>query len=47
MLFKEMIAVYSENHAKPINTMIMNGHNTEFMTVKASGTHSYHWVLKG
>jgi hypothetical protein len=36
MLFKEMIAVYSENHTKPINT------NTALQIVKVAGTYSYH-----
>jgi hypothetical protein len=35
MLFKEIIAVYSENHAKPINA------------VKADGSYSYRSALKG
>jgi hypothetical protein len=31
-LFKEIIAVYSENHTKPANTLC--GENAEFMIVK-------------
>jgi hypothetical protein len=45
ILFKEMLAVYSENHMKPINTLC--GHNTELLIVKVAGTYSYHWVLNG
>jgi hypothetical protein len=40
MLFKEVIAVYSENHAKPINTNAL-------LTVKAGGSYSYHSAVKG
>jgi hypothetical protein len=39
-LFKEIIAVYSENHMKHIQ-------NEELLIVKAGGTYSYHWALKG
>jgi hypothetical protein len=45
MLFKEIIAVYSENHRKPINTAF--GQNAELLVIKAGGTHSYHLPLKG
>jgi hypothetical protein len=45
MLFKEIIAVYSENYIKPIN--IICGQNAELQIVEASGTYSYHWALKG
>jgi hypothetical protein len=40
-LFKEIIAVYSENHMKTINP------NEELMIVKESDTYSYHWAAKG
>jgi hypothetical protein len=43
MLFKETIPVYSDNHTKPINTL--SGQNIELLTVKAGGTHGYHWAL--
>jgi hypothetical protein len=43
MLFKEVIAVFSDNHMKPINTL--SGRNAELLAVKASGTSSYHWTL--
>jgi hypothetical protein len=43
MLFREIIAVYSENHTRPINTLC--GQNAELLIVKP-GTSSYHWVLK-
>jgi hypothetical protein len=41
MLFKEIIAVYSDIHAKHINK------NAELSIVEAGGTYSYHWALKG
>jgi hypothetical protein len=41
MLVKEVIAVYIENHTEPING------SSELLTVKASGTYSYHSALKG
>jgi hypothetical protein len=41
MLFKEVIAVYSENHTKPINT------NVALLTVRVDGSYSYRSVLKG
>jgi hypothetical protein len=40
-LFKEIIAVYSENHAKPIIQ------NAALLTVNADGSYSYHPTLKG
>jgi hypothetical protein len=45
MQFKEIITVYSENCAKPINTLC--GQNAELLIIKAGGAHSYHWALKG
>jgi hypothetical protein len=41
MLFKEIIAVYSENHAKP------EIQNAALLTVKADGSYSYRSALKG
>jgi hypothetical protein len=41
MLFKEIIAVYSENHTDPTNK------NAESLIVKAAGTYIYHSALKG
>jgi hypothetical protein len=41
-LFREIIAVYSENHTKPINTLC--GQNAELLDVKTGGAYSYHWV---
>jgi hypothetical protein len=35
MLFREITAVYSENHMKPINSLC--GHNAELLIVKAGG----------
>jgi hypothetical protein len=46
ILFKDIIAVYTENYAKIINTL--RGLNAELPTVKASdGVYRYHWALKG
>jgi hypothetical protein len=46
MLFREIIAVYCENHMKHTNTL--RGQNAEFYYVKAGGIHVYsnHSVLK-
>jgi hypothetical protein len=44
MLYKENIAVYYEYHTEHINTLWTNA---EFWYVKADGTYSNHWVLKG
>jgi hypothetical protein len=41
MVWKKMFPVYNENHKKPINT------NAYLLFVKACGTYSYHWALKG
>jgi hypothetical protein len=41
MLFKEIIAVYSEEHTKPINT------NSALLTVKADGSYNYRSALQG
>jgi hypothetical protein len=38
MLFEEIIAVYSANHMKLINTLC--GQNTEVLIVETSGTYS-------
>jgi hypothetical protein len=45
MLYREIIAVCSEIHTKHINTLC--GQNVEFVNVKAGGTYSNHWALKG
>jgi hypothetical protein len=45
MVFKEMLAFYSENHTKPVDLLF--GQNAGILSVKAGGTYSYHWVLKG
>jgi hypothetical protein len=45
MMLKDIIAVYSENYTKPINTPC--GQNTELLNVKAGGTYSYDWALYG
>jgi hypothetical protein len=41
MLFKKIIADYSENHARPINK------NIELPIFKVAGTYSNHLNLKG
>jgi hypothetical protein len=40
-LFKEMIAVYSENHAESIAT------NAQLLIVTAGGKYRSYWALKG
>jgi hypothetical protein len=40
MLFKEIIAVYCDNHTKPINTLC--GQNEELQIVTTGGTYRYH-----
>jgi hypothetical protein len=45
MLFKEIMAVYSEHNKKPINTL--NGRNAELLNVKGGGTYDYYSALKG
>jgi hypothetical protein len=44
VLLKDIIALYSEKHTKPINTLC--GQNAELLTVKAGGKYMYHRVLK-
>jgi hypothetical protein len=41
MLFKGIIAVYSENHTKPVNKIY------RFQIVKMCGMYNYHWPFKG
>jgi hypothetical protein len=45
MLFSEIFCAYFENDMKHIYTLC--GENTEFLSVKASGTYSYRSALKG
>ena len=45
MLYREIIAVYSQIHIKHINTFC--GQNVEFLNVKPGGTYSDHWTLNG
>jgi hypothetical protein len=45
MLFRKIIAVYSENCMKLTNTLC--GQDTEWMIFKAGGTYSSHKALKG
>jgi hypothetical protein len=44
MLFKKIIAVYTENSMKPITTPYEL--NAELMIHKRVGTYSYQWALK-
>jgi hypothetical protein len=44
-LVREIIAVYSENHTKPINTLC--GQNLKLLVVEARGTFIYHSDSKG
>jgi hypothetical protein len=45
MLFREIIAVYCENHTKHINTLCEQ--NKGFLNVKSNGTYIYHFALQG
>jgi len=45
MLYKEIIAVCSDIHAKHIN--ILCGQNVELLNVKPGGTYSNNWGLDG
>ena len=44
MLYREIIAVYSQIHIKHINTLC--GQNIELLNVEPGGTYSNHWALK-
>jgi len=41
MLYREIIAVYSENHTKHVNTLC--GQKVELLNVKHGGTYINHW----
>jgi len=43
MLYREIIAGYSQIHTKHINTLC--GQNVELLNVKPGGTYSDHWAL--
>ena len=45
MLYREIIAVYSQIHTKHINTLCER--NVELENVKPSGTYNNHWALMG
>jgi hypothetical protein len=46
MLFKKRLALYSENYAKPTNTLLEQ--STELYNITACGTHRVHSCdLKG
>jgi hypothetical protein len=47
MLFTEIIAVYSENHNKPMNTLRRKNAELGLLIIKAGGAYSYHRALKG
>ena len=44
MLYREIIAVFSEIHIKHINTVC--GQNAELLNVKPGGVCSDHWAAK-
>jgi len=45
MVYREIIAVCYQIHAKRINTLC--GQSVEFLNVNPGGTYSNHWALKG
>jgi len=45
MLYREVIAIFSQIHTKHINTLC--GWNVELLNVKHGGIYSNHWVVKG
>ena len=45
MLYRDIIAVFSEIHTKHINTLC--GQNVELLNVKPGGTYSDHWAVNG
>ena len=45
MLYREIIAVWSQIHTKHINTVC--GQNAEFVNVQPGGTYSDHRALNG
>jgi hypothetical protein len=45
MLSKEVIALYFEDHTKPIDKLC--GQNAELLNVKAGGIYTYHYALNG
>jgi hypothetical protein len=45
MLYREIMAVWSEIHTKHINTLC--GQNVELLNVKPGGTYSNRWASEG
>jgi len=45
MLYREIIALFSQIHTKHINTLC--GQSVEFVNVKPGGTYRNHLALKG
>jgi hypothetical protein len=45
MLYREIIAVFSQIHTKHLNTLC--GLNVDLLNVKPVDTYSDHWALKG
>ena len=45
MLYREIVAVFSQIHTKHINTLC--GQNVELLNGKLGGTYSDHWGLEG
>jgi hypothetical protein len=44
MLYREIIAIYSEIHTKHINALCRQ--NVQLFKVEAAGMYSNHWALK-
>jgi hypothetical protein len=42
MLFREIIVVYSDDHAKHVNALC--GQNAKLLNVKAGDAYSYYWL---
>ena len=45
MLYRDIIAVFSEIHTKHLNTLCRQ--NVELLNVKLDGIYSDHWTLEG
>jgi len=44
MLYREIVAVYSQIHTKRTNTLCLM--NVELLNAKSRGTYSDHWALE-
>jgi hypothetical protein len=45
MLYRDIIAVFSQVHTKHINTL--RGMDVEFLNIKPGGRYNYHYAFKG